>query len=213
MNGVAQQPTQVRFRVHAADRPDRAVAEPIGRTHSPGLNQSFEASPRTPASPPPSRLLRGPARSEVNRSGSYRSGPDSATRPALGLAGTLHASCCYQVNPLPPCPASCCYPSGRDHGSMWVPQPCCSSDMAGTSTPYQRGPSAAKRTFVSGRAVNARMPETKISPPATMNIRLTELRVTPARSRPPGCRLPAGPTRSARARRSTAPSGRPPARR
>src|SRR5580704_621081 len=31
-----------------------------------------------------------------------------------------------------------------------------------------------------GRAANARMPDTKIRPPATMNIRLTELRVTPA---------------------------------
>src|SRR6266568_2663989 len=35
-------------------------------------------------------------------------------------------------------------------------------------------------TLVPGRAANARMPETKIRPPATMNIRLTELRVTPA---------------------------------
>src|SRR5208282_6107598 len=31
-----------------------------------------------------------------------------------------------------------------------------------------------------GRAANARMPDTKIRPPATMNIRLTELKVTPA---------------------------------
>src|SRR5580700_5002559 len=31
-----------------------------------------------------------------------------------------------------------------------------------------------------GRAANARMPDTKIKPPATMNIRLTELTVTPA---------------------------------
>src|SRR5260370_15467133 len=31
-----------------------------------------------------------------------------------------------------------------------------------------------------GRAANARMPDTKIRPPAMMNIRLTELRVMPA---------------------------------
>src|SRR6516165_12290365 len=39
---------------------------------------------------------------------------------------------------------------------------------------------AGQGAFVPGKAANARMPDTKIRPPATMNIRLTELRVTPA---------------------------------
>src|SRR5215469_8603918 len=56
--------------------------------------------------------------------------------------------------------------------------------MAGTSTPYLRAgpgwPGVDYGTLVPGRAVNARIPDTKISPPATMKIRLTELRVTPA---------------------------------